>query len=252
MGAQTERQHVLVLGGTKEARQLAEALAAEDRFAVTYALHAPTGTVEAPKNCTLRVGSFGEKDGLTAFIEAQDVRVLVNALHPHARVMQERITGLSDTLNIPTYGLRRPLWTAQNGDQWRHFSAVDDLIGAVLKASLGTLFCAVGPQSMQAFAPLVEAATVYARRFDVSRGDDDSAIRWVDARPHPELDAEIELLKTLGIQAMVTKNSGGERPAKLDAARQLGLPVFLIDPPGGPKGGFDRWEDVRDALFANH
>ena len=65
-------------------------------------------------------------------------------------------------------------------------------------------------------------------------------------------DAEIDLLKTLGIQAMVTKNSGGERPAKLDAARQLGLPVFLIDPPGRPKGGFDRWEDVRDALFANH
>jgi len=50
----------------------------------------------------------------------------------------------------------------------------------------------------------------------------------------------------------VTKNSGGERPAKLDAARQLGLPVFLIDPPARPEGGFDRWEDVRDALFANH
>ena len=252
MGAQTERQHVLVLGGTKEARQLAEALAAEDRFAVTYALHAPTGTVEAPKNCTLRVGSFGGTDGLTAFIEAQGVRVLVNALHPHARVMQERITGLSDTLNIPTYGLRRPLWTAQNGDQWRHFSVVDDLIGAVLQAGLGTLFCAVGPQSMQAFAPLVEAATVYARRFDVSRGDHNSSIRWIDALPHPEPDAEIDLLKTLAIHTMITKNSGGERPAKLDAARQLGLPVFLIDPPGGPKGGFDRWEDVRDALFVNH
>lgn len=249
MDAQTERQHVLILGGTKEARQLAEALAAAEPLNVTYALHAPTGTVQAPKNCTLHVGSFGGKDGLLAFIDAQHVSVLVNALHPHAKVMQERFEALSGALALPTYSLHRPLWSAQSGDQWRHFSDVEDLIGAVQRAGLATLFCAVGPQSMQAFAALTDAATVYARRFDVSRGADNGAIRWIDALPHPSQDAEIKLLKALGIQALVTKNSGGDRPAKLDAAKHLGLPVFLLDPPGRPKGGFDDWQDLRDALL---
>ena len=249
MAAQTEGQHVLILGGTKEARQLAEALAAESRFAVTYALHAPTGTVQAPKNCTLHVGSFGGKDGLTAFIDAQDVGVLVNALHPHARVMQDRFEALSGALTIPTYSLQRPLWSAQDGDQWRHFSDVGDLIGAVQQAGHTPLFCAVGPQSMQAFGALTAAATVYARRFDVSRGADSGAIRWIDALPHPTQDAEIELLETLGIQALVTKNSGGDRPAKLDAARQMELPVFLLDPPGRRERGFEDWQDLLAALL---
>ena len=37
---QTRRHHILILGGTKEARLLAEALAQEPGLSVTYALHA--------------------------------------------------------------------------------------------------------------------------------------------------------------------------------------------------------------------
>lgn len=256
MGAQTEPQHILVLGGTREARLLAEALAGESRFSVTYALHAPTGTVEAPKNCQLHVGSFGGTDGLAGFIEAQDVALLVNALHPHAKVMQQRFAALSGSLSIPTFGLQRPLWAAQPGDEWQHFSAAQDLTDAVHQAGHDRLFCAVGPQSMrdfmqgftQGFARFSRRGTVFARRFDPSRGAEDGAITWIDAQPHPTLEAEIDLFETLKIQALVTKNSGGERPAKLDAAARLNLPVFLLDPPARQGRGFERWQDLLAAI----
>ena len=49
--------HVLILGGTRDARQLAEALAAQG-LRVTYALHKPTGAVPPPAGAywTARTG----------------------------------------------------------------------------------------------------------------------------------------------------------------------------------------------------
>ena len=46
------------------------------------------------------------------------------------------------------------------------------------------------------------------------------------------LDAEAALMRDLGIDLLVSKNSGGEATyAKIEAARHLGLPVFLLARP---------------------
>ena len=245
---QTRHHHILILGGTKEARLLAEALALEPGLSVTYALHAPTGTVAAPENCALHIGSFGGEAGLIRFIAEQEVSVLVNALHPHAQAMQERVDGLFQTLDMPTFRLARPLWQAQPGDSWTHFSRAQDLTEAIARAGHERLFCAVGPKAMAQFLPITAFSTVFARRFDVSRGTEDASITWIDALPHPTIEAEIALLAERAIQALVTKNSGGDRPAKLDAAASLGLPVFVLDPPSLKSPAFERWQDIQNAI----
>jgi len=54
------------------------------------------------------------------------------------------------------------------------------------------------------------------------------------ARPPFSLEDEIALMKHEAITHLVTKNAGGVGPAKLQAAEQLGLPVFSIAMPLSP------------------
>lgn len=249
----TDARHILILGGTLEARLLAEALARDPGFRVTYALFSPTGTVKPPVKCRLHLGSFGGADGLRHFLKTEQVEALIAALHPHAQAMQQRMDMLLPTLTIPTFRLRRALWKPLPGDQWTEFETPRALIEAVAQwvqeKGAERLLCAVGPQAMEQFLPLTDVAAVFARRFDETRGRQDGAITWLDAQPHPSATTETALIQGLRIDAMVTKNSGGARPAKLDAAQRLGLPVFLLRPAQQDGPGFDRWEDMRDAVI---
>lgn len=53
-------------------------------------------------------------------------------------------------------------------------------------------------------------------------------------RPPCSLESEIDLLRATGADYLVSKNSGGPRPAKLDAAATLGIPVIMIKRPTKP------------------
>jgi precorrin-6A/cobalt-precorrin-6A reductase len=67
------------------------------------------------------------------------------------------------------------------------------------------------------------------------------------ARGPFDVDGEVELLRTEDIDTIVTKNSGGSATvAKLTAARQLDLPVVMVERPGGPAG--PHVETVDDAV----
>ena len=126
--------HVLILGGTRDARQLAEALAAQG-LRVTFALHRPTGAVPPPSGCSLHLGSFGGEEGLADFIRAQGVTQWVNALHPHAATMQARTIKLAPAVGLPFHRLERPLWQPGAGDRWSRHDSVEALIAGV--ASMG-------------------------------------------------------------------------------------------------------------------
>ena len=255
--------HVLILGGTRDARQLAEALAVQG-LRVTYALHKPTGAVPPPAGCSLHLGSFGGEEGLADFIRAQRVTQWVNALHPHATSMQARMVKLAPVVGLPFHRLERPLWQPEPGDNWSEHDGVEALIAGVLRmgppahgkpetatatdmgAQRHRLLLTIGPQSLADFLPLTGPgieATLFTRRFDTARGEAfGRLVTWIDGAPDPSLAAEIT--------ALVTKNSGGPRPAKLDAAAKAGLPVFLLNPPRLEGPAYSRWSDIRDAVLA--
>ena len=48
------------------------------------------------------------------------------------------------------------------------------------------------------------------------------------------LESEIDLLRASGVNFIVSKNAGGARATKLDAAAALGLPVVMISRPFKP------------------
>src|SRR5262249_28723898 len=74
-GSANAMQRILILGGTAEARQLAQKLAGRDNFAVTLSLAGRTAT-PAPQGVPVRVGGFGGSKGLAQYLAAQRINVL--------------------------------------------------------------------------------------------------------------------------------------------------------------------------------
>ncbi|MDX3096306.1 cobalt-precorrin-6A reductase [Streptomyces sp. ME01-24h] len=240
------RQHVLVLGGTTEARRLAEVLAADpDAWRVTSSL---AGRVERPRlpPGEVRTGGFGGPAGLAAWLRAHAVDVVVDATHPFARAMSFNAAEAASATRVPLLALRRPGWVAGPGD--RRYPVASLAEAAELLPGLGRrVFLTTGRTGLAAFAGVTGAWFL---------------VRSVDAPvpPHPPhmevlldrgpftLDGELELMRRHRVEVLVTKDSGGAATApKLAAARQLGLPVVVVERPPVP-GGVPVVPDVPGAL----
>ncbi|MEM9852586.1 MAG: precorrin-6A/cobalt-precorrin-6A reductase, partial [Pseudomonadota bacterium] len=113
---------------------------------------------------------------------------------------------------------------------------VDDLgrVGA-LTGPDATLFLATGRQSLAAFSALPNR--LWCRVIDPPGDPFPGRGGWIEGRPPFSVADEIALFQRLGIDWLVTKNSGGEAPvSKLVAARDLGLPVAIQRRPPLPPG----------------
>lgn len=104
------RDHVLVLGGTTEARRLAEMLAGDPSYQVTTSLAGRVARPVLPPGGT-RIGGFGGPAGLADWIAAHGVTHLVDATHPFAERMSFNAARAAALTGIPLLALRRPGWT---------------------------------------------------------------------------------------------------------------------------------------------
>lgn len=221
-------RHILLLGGTTEASALATALAARGEPAMlSYA-----GRTEAPRAQAIptRVGGFGGVEGLAEHIRREGVTHLVDATHPFAARISANAIAAAELTGVPLLALTRPEWVEGPGDRW---TRVGDTGEAV--ARLGTeptrVFLALGRQTIGDFTHA--AQHFYLLRFvDAVEPAGFPNHRLVVDRGPFTLAGELALLREHHIQVVVAKNAGGSGArAKLDAARELGLPVVMIDRP---------------------
>ncbi|MGA5304925.1 cobalt-precorrin-6A reductase [Nucisporomicrobium flavum] len=96
------------------------------------------------------------------------------------------------------------------------------------------VFLTTGRQSIAAFAGLDEIRFV-SRSVEAPVPPMPRHLEVVLDRGPFGLDAERELMLRHRIDVLVTKDSGGAAP-KLDAARELGIPVLMVDRPPLPAG----------------
>ncbi|WP_205695681.1 cobalt-precorrin-6A reductase [Conexibacter sp. SYSU D00693] len=223
---------VLVLGGTAEARELAEALHREG-VAVVSALAGRTSAPRLPAGA-VRVGGFGGADGLAAFLRDGDVRAVVDATHPFASQITARAAAACGATGTPLLRLERPGWNPAPGDRWRW---VDDLEGAARAIPEGArVLLALGRQHVVAFAG-VDHAWFLVRA--IERPDPPLPPQHdvvLDRGPY-DLAAERALLERHAIDLVVTRDAGGAGArAKLDAARELGVAVLVVRRPALPAG----------------
>lgn len=225
---------VLILGGTGDARRLADLLHQRGDVGVVTSLAGRTREPALPAG-EVRSGGFGGADGLAAYLAELRPMAVVDATHPYAELISRNTRRVCAALGVPRLRLDRPAWVPKPGDKWHH---ADGLVAALDQASgLGRrLFLAVGrvPASLLDGYPdhwfLVRAIE--------PDGEGGPNLRWVGARGPFRLEEEIELLEGHRIEVVVSKASGGASVyAKIEAARELGLPVVLLrrpDPPPGP------------------
>ncbi|GAA2821120.1 cobalt-precorrin-6A reductase [Saccharopolyspora taberi] len=224
-------KRVLVLGGTGEARELAQLLADRPGLRVTSSL---AGRVRDPllPAGEVRVGGFGGADGLAEWLRRERIDAVVDATHPFARNITGNAVTAAERTGVPALVLRRPAWEPGPGDDWRPVGSLSE--AAELLPGLGErIFLTTGRQGLAHFAAL--DLWFLVRAVDPPEPPLPARTTTVLARGPFTVDDERALLREHRIDVLVTKNSGGAMTAaKLTAARELGVPVVVVQRPPQP------------------
>ena len=102
---------ILILGGTTEARMLAERLAGRHDLDVTLSLAGRTIS-PARQPVPVRVGGFGGAAGLAGYLLRERIGVLIDATHPYASIISANAVAAARESNVKFVALRRPPWVA--------------------------------------------------------------------------------------------------------------------------------------------
>lgn len=237
--------NILLLGGTTEASALAGILAEQGTAAVlSYA-----GRTDSPRTQPIptRIGGFGGVAGLAAYLRENGVTHLVDATHPFAATMSANAVEAARLAGIPHAALTRRAWDPAPQDDW---TATPDIASAVeaLTGPPRRIMLALGRMHVETFAARPQHH--YLLRF-VDAPDQPPALPHhtlvVDRGPFSVAD-DTRLLRDNAIDLVVCKNAGGSGArAKLLAARDLGLPVLMIERPKLPdRIEFHRPEEILD------
>jgi precorrin-6A/cobalt-precorrin-6A reductase len=220
---------VLILGGTHEAFQLAEHLAAQAGIDFISSLAGRTREPRLPKG-EVRTGGFGGAEGLARYLREERITLVINATHPFAAQISANAVAAAETAGIPLLRLLRPAWTARRDDRWvaaRHAAEAAELC----RREGGRIFLTLGSGELDAFAE-IHNAHFLVRMVDAPERLPLRDCHVITARGPFSLQEEMRLLVEHHIGLIVAKNSGGDATyAKIEAARRTGLPIIMIERP---------------------
>jgi precorrin-6A/cobalt-precorrin-6A reductase len=235
-------KRILLLGGTGDALRIARQLGAEHVYSL-----AGLGKVPEDLACTVRVGGFGGSEGMARYIVDESIDLVIDATHPYAAQISANAAQASRAARVPYWALHRPAWQPQAGDDWRMVGGWDELIDALapFRKPLFTL----GRE------PLAHLDEIPPHQFWTVRcleaHEDTARARILEARGPFTLEGERALFALQAFDVVVSKNSGGQATeAKLEVARERGLPVVMLRRPELPAAEreFESVADLLDAL----
>lgn len=181
----------------------------------------------------LRVGGFGGAEGLATYIQDQRITHVIDATHPFAAQMSRNAVEACAATGTALVALERAPWAAGLGDRWIRVPSIEAAAEALPEAP-ARVFLAIGRLHLAAFAGRPQHHYLL-RLVDPPDALPLPRAETIVARGPFTLAEDLDLLRRHVIQWIVAKNAGGEGArAKLDAARELGLPVVLIDRPAIP------------------
>jgi precorrin-6A/cobalt-precorrin-6A reductase len=238
---------VLLLGGTTEASALAAELAHDSRTELILSLAGRTAHPRVASGQQLRVGGFGGADGLARYLIQESVDLVVDATHPFAARMPFNAAHACQQAGVPLLKLYRPAWAPVAGDRWTHVADLDRAAATLVERGARRALLTTGRQELDAFRAL-RGITFVVRSIEPPDLGGFDAATAVLARGPFDVDGECALLSAHRIDTLVTKNSGGSATAaKLEAARNLGIEVVMVDRPPLPAVALtDSVADARD------
>ena len=185
------RVKTLVLAGTVEGRAVIDALVVDQRFDITASLAGATPNPAALPVPTVN-GGFGGADGLASWCRDHAIDLLVDVTHPFARQISRNARLAAASAGVQLLRFERPPWRPVPGDDWRSFTSWQDMADAIPRGSR-------------------------------------SNVTFINALPAASVEVERARFAAADISLLCCKNSGGDASfAKIAAARELGLPVWLL------------------------
>ena len=228
-------KHVLILGGTGEARKLAQRINSElgKRVEITTSL---AGIRSSPPNLPgkVRNGGFGGIQGMKAYLSKEDVDLIIDATHPFSKIISNHATIASSNIkdgSIPRLQLIRPLWCIPSSALCIE---VDNLEAAAtyIKKTSQRVFLTTGIRGLKNFSNIKDLW------FLVRLIDHPKIIlplenfQLIIGQPPYFLENELDILAQYSIDTLVAKHAGGHSTeAKIIAAAESGIQIVLIRRP---------------------
>ena len=243
---------ILMLGGTGEASlflsrishfpiDIFYSLAFKQSFMASKKLE----NINSTANITIIRGGFSQIDsfysssnndpksslrGLVFFIEKNGIDLILDFTHPYASKIQSTAIHAANLSKIEYWRLDREPWSPCSQDRWMmidHWKELDDKLTAFVHP-----FFAIG----MSFEHLLHYKKKHQHWFVRTLQRDPElkqhGITLIQSSALSDVEKSIELFDTLGIDCLVTKNSGGTATqAKLIAARLLNIPVIMLNRP---------------------
>ena len=189
----------------------------------------------APTLIAQRIGAFGGAEGLAAYLEAERIGAVVDATHPFASRMSASAVAACGATHTPLVVFTRPPWPREPGDRWVEVATRQDAVDA-LGGKPRIVFLTQGRLQLAAFAQAPQHRYIVRAIDRPAEIDALPKCKLILARgPFSPAD-ELALMRREGIEALVTKNSGGGATyAKIEAARALGVEVVILRRPSAPE-----------------
>jgi precorrin-6A/cobalt-precorrin-6A reductase len=221
---------VLVLGGTAEARALAERLHPDIEVISSLAGRVPNPALPVGQ---VRIGGFGGAEPMRQWLVDNHVDAVVDATHPFAAAMTDRAARVCAALGLPHLVLARPPWDSSD---FIAVASTSEAAEVIEHHRYSRVFLTSGRSTVRAFA---HASAWFLIRVVIAPPADAMPMRHsvvLSRGPYRYRD-ELALMRDHRIHVLVTKNSGGEYTrAKLDAAAALYIPVVMVNRPPLPPG----------------
>ena len=199
----------------------------------------------------VRTGGFGGVEGLTAWLAAEHVDVVVDATHPYAGNHFEPCeAGVRRSLACRGSSSGGPPGhrsTETSGPVWPALDAAADAVADARLSADGCVFLSTGVRDVQVFSRL-RGVRFLVRLVDAPRTPLPlSKFELIVDRGPFAIEDERALFLEHGVELLVSKNSGGVATcSKLVAARELRVPVVMVDRPDPEPGA--RAETVEEVF----
>lgn len=243
----TAIRRVLLLGGSTEAADLARRIVGSSvPIDVTVSFAGRTRErASTPEGITVRVGGFGGITGLKDALHDGGVAAMIDATHPFAARMPFHAAAACRSVGVPLLRVLRPEWAPDLGDRWTRVPSIADAARAVQTSGARRVLLTIGRQDLAPFADC--DAELVVRSIDAPDPTVLAGATVLLARAPFTVDGELAVLRSHQIGLIVSKNSGGAAThAKIEAARQLGVPLVMVDRPAAPP--VDTVPSVDDAM----
>ena len=232
---------ILVLGGTLEGREISGLLAAEG-FEVLVSVVSGYGAELIPRDLPVNIlVTQLDAPEMEDLIAERDIRLIIDATHPYARVITDTAWKISEKTGIPYIRYERPP-IANKVQSDRVFRAGTYEEAAMMAVNTAeTVFLTIGSRNLE---PFIRIGREHQKRV-VARVLPDAGVleqcaalsmspKDIIAIQGPfSLEMNRIMLREFGAGVLVTKDSGstGGTDKKIAAAADLGIPVIIVARP---------------------